>query len=180
MGAYGRAAAHVADDEVEFVVVFADFFGIAAGDGFLIEGVEGGDAGQLGETGDAGVGHVLVDGDGVGDVGFDAGFDGNLVGDESAQVRGVLALCVGEVAAQVFVDLVCAGLDGVNEAAASHDGIQRLDGYIIVLQRFQHKLEAPGKLLGGVVEGLELVGRVLDGGGENGCLVFVNGNLCGS
>ena len=93
---------------------------------------------------------------------------------------GVLALCVGEVAAQVFVDLVCAGLDGVNEAAASHDGIQRLDGYIIVLQRFQHKLEAPGKLLGGVVEGLELVGRVLDGGGENGCLVFVNGNLCGS
>jgi len=123
VGGDGDAAAHVGDDEAEVGVGAALFGGEALGDGLGVEGMADGGSADEGGAGDAGAGLPLVDGDGIDDVGVDAGGPGELEGEEGAEVGGVLATA-GEMEFldHGVVNEVGSAGEGGKEAAAAGDG----------------------------------------------------------
>ena len=85
MGAYADAATHMADHQVQVLVVLAVVAGVHTGDGLLVQGVEDGLALKIGVTGDAGDFVELVHYHRVGDVGVLQADDvGQTLGDETA------------------------------------------------------------------------------------------------
>ena len=131
----------------------------------------------LGQTADAG--HVvhLVHHHRIGDVGLHACHAGDLVGDQTAEVRGMLHLGVDQVFAQGFVHLVGAGRNGFYQAAAADDGRQLADVEVLLFERLEHDFAAPGQLLGDIGEFRDLLGRMAQGQFEQRTLVFVEGHL---
>ena len=150
MCADADAAAHVGHDQVEVFVFLADGFGVDAGDGFLVQGVEDGEAFKVLVPGDArDVVHFVHD-DGVGDVGFlQPDHLGNAVGDEAAEVAGVHAVVTfQQVLFHQVVDAVNAGGERFDEAAATHHDGDVLKVDILVLQFFQNEVLAIVVLIG--------------------------------
>ena len=81
-----NAAAHVGNDQVQVFVTLAYLFGMAACDGFLVQGVEDRNAGAFRNTAQAGDVVQLIDHDRVGDVSLHAGSLGDLLGDQAAEM----------------------------------------------------------------------------------------------
>ena len=136
VGADGNAAAHVADDEVQLLILLALLLGEALGHGLLVQGVENADTLEQGMTGIARhIGH-LIDDHGVHDVGGDAQLVADLAGDQAAQVGGVLTLNAdGAVRDHVVVDGVGAAADGTQQTAAAADGGQGAGVEALLAQR---------------------------------------------
>ena len=154
MGADGNAAAHVADDEVQILILLALLLGEALGHGLLVQSVENADALEQGVAGIAG--HVchFIDDHRVDDVGGDAQLVADLAGDQAAQIGGVLPLHAdGAVLDHVVIDSVCTAANGTQQAAAAGDGGQGAGVEALLAQRLHYQVAAP-VLLGG--DGVEL------------------------
>ncbi len=116
------AAAHVDDDKMERLVGTGLFAGKAAGDRAGVEDMADGRALDERRAGKAGAGLPLVGGDGVDDVGVDAGGLGKAEREESSEVGGVLAAAgEAELFNHGFVDEVSAAGDGGQESSAAGD-----------------------------------------------------------
>ncbi len=109
--------------ETQGFVGAALFAGVAAGDGAGVEDMADGRALDERRAGEARAGLPLVGGDGVDDVGVDAGGLGKAEREQSAEVGGVLAAAgEAELFDHGFVDQVGAAGDGRQQAAAAGDG----------------------------------------------------------
>ena len=110
-------------DEVQIFVLHALLGRIRLGDGFLVERVEDGDALEERMAGYAGQVAELVDHHRIGDEGTAADLLGDGVGQDAAQVAGVLSVIAGtQVGQHAVIDLVHAGRNGAQQVAAAYDG----------------------------------------------------------
>ena len=137
-------------------------------------------AAEDGQTGDLVDGIQLVDRDAVIDEGGDAVLHTQGAGDHGAHVGGVLVLgSVFELPDHVVVDLVSAGADGRQQAAAGDDAGEALQRHAVVFQGLDDQLLAELVLLGHVLKGGQLLGGVDDGLGKEGRLVLKDRDLGG-
>ena len=161
MGAHGHAAAHVANDEVQLLILLAHFLGVALGHGLLVQGVELADALDQGMAGIAGNGLHLVHHGGVCDEGGHAQLVADLAGDEAAQVAGVLALYAGHAVSQQSVGGgVGAAADGLDQAAPGADAGELLHVEVVLGQGLLHQLLTPAFLIGNGSKLGDLLGRM--------------------
>ena len=201
MGADRDTAAHVDDDEVQLVVALAVLLGKAAGNGLLVQRMENRAAGQLRHTGNARLIGQFIDDDGVNDVAGHAEGVADLAGKDAAQIGGMLPLNTGlQVSQQGIADGIGAARNGLEQAAAADNDIQRLGVAVLLLQEVENYLLAEillindagilGDLLGGVAQrffkqqGLILKHADLGGGGagiddqsfdgHDKCLLFLH------
>ena len=178
VGAYRGAAAQVDDDQVEVFVFDALLGRIHLGDGLLVEGVEHRDALEERMTRHAGQVAELIDHHRVGDEGAAADFLGDGVGQDAAQVAGVLTVLA---AAQVFehplVDLIDARGDGAEQAAAAHDGCDLVQRDVVFLERLHDHLLAEFELGDDVGIFSDLLSAVAEGLGEGLLIVFEHRDL---
>ena len=180
VGADGAAAAHVADDKVQVLILPAVLLGIALGNGLLVQGVE--DAGAM-EQGMAGIaGHVgqLVHHHGVHNVGGDAQLVADLPGQQTAQVGGMLPLNAhGAVADQPVADGVGAAADGGQQTAPAGNGGQGRNVEALVIQGLHHQLAPPVLLGGDGIKFVDLLGAVAQRLVEKQGFVLIDADLGG-
>ena len=163
MGADRDTAAHVDDDEVQLVVALAVLLGKAAGNGLLVQRMENRAAGQLRHTGNARLIGQFIDNHRVHDVAGHAQRITDLAGKDAAQIGGMLPLNTGlQVSEQRIADGIGAARNGLEQAAAADNDIQRLGVAVLLLQEVENDLLAEiflindagilGDLLGGVAQ----------------------------
>ena len=161
--AHRHAAAHVDDDQVQRIVGGAVLLGVAAGHRLLVQRVEDAAPRQLRHAGNAGHVGQLVHHHRVNDVAGLADGVADLPRQDAAQVGGMLALdALFQVGQQLVADGVGAAGDGLEQAAAADDDVQRVDVAVFLLQKVQDDLLAEillvddggvlGDLLGGMAQ----------------------------
>ena len=149
MSANADAAAHVAHQQVQILVLLAHFLGVALGNGLLVQSVEGGAAGDNGMTGIACHGRELIHHRRIHDKGGDAQLIADLAGNEAAQIAGVLTADAGSsVSHQLIGGGVRAAAQGSNQTTASGNGRQGSGIKIVLLQSLHHQILAPALLIG--------------------------------
>ena len=154
--------------------------GVAHGGGAGVQVVAGALAVHLRQAGDAVDIRQLVHGDAVVDVGRDVQLFGKGVGDHGAHVGGMLILrLILELPHHVLVDLVGTGVDGCQQTAARHDGVQVPDVKVVAHQAVQHQTAAEVILLHHPVKGSQVLGGMGQGFGEQGRLAVEHGDLGG-
>ena len=178
MGAYGHTAAHVADDEVQVLILLAHLLGVALGHGLLVQGVELADPLDQGMAGIAGNGLQLVHHGGVGNEGGDAQLVADLPGDEAAQIAGVLTLdaCYA-VGQQGIGGGVGAATNGLYQAAPGADGGELLHVEVVFGQGLLHQLLTPPLLVGNGGELCDLLGGMTQGFVKEQGVVFKHADL---
>ena len=181
MSAHGHTAAHVADDQVQILILFAHFLGVALGNGLLIQGVELAHAEDRGITGIARhIAHLIHNG-GIGNERGDAQLVTDLLGDQAAQIAGVLTLYACDAVGQQGVGGgIGTAADGLDQTAASGNSIQLLGVEMVLGQRFQYQLLAPFLLSGNGVELGDFFGGVTQGLVKEQLLVLKHADLGGS
>ena len=172
-----NAAAHVGNDQVQVFVTLAYLFGMAACDGFLVQGVEDRNAGAFRNTAQAGDVVQLIDHDRVGDVSLHAGGLGDLLGDQPAEVGGVFALGVHQVVLQGCVYFIYARFDRLDQTAATDHGRERLYVEVVLCECFEYHLLAPVELVDDARETSDLLGRMAQGERQRRLLVVIQGDL---
>ena len=180
VSADGNAAAHVADDEVQLLILLALLLGEALGHGLLVQSVENADALEQGVAGIAG--HVchFIDDHRVDDVGGDAQLVADLAGDQAAQIGGVLSLHAdGAVLDHVVVDSVCTAANGAQQTAAAGDGGEGAGVEALLAQRLHYQVAAPVLLGGDSVELGDLLRTVAQGLVEEKLLILIHTDLGG-
>ena len=173
----GDAPAQVRDHQVRLFVDDADAVAVQACRGFLVECVEDRLARAVGMAAQAC--HILhlVDDHRVGDVGFDACGRRDSVGQQTAEVGGVLHRGVLQVAAHGVVHFVHAGGNGFDEAAAADYGSEGHDVEAVFLQCREDHVTAPVELVDDVGVVCDLFRRVTQGQIQQRPLLVVEGDL---
>ena len=171
------AAAEVGDHEVRLLVDDADAVAVQAGRGFLVECVEDRTPRAVGMPAQARYVVHFVHDHGVGDVGFDACGRRDSVGQQAAEVGGVLHRGVLQVAAHGVVHFVHAGGNGFDEAAAADYGRERHDVEAVFLQCREDHVTAPVELVDDVGVVCDLFRRVTQGQIQQRPLLVVEGDL---
>ena len=171
------AAAEVGDYEVRLLVDDADAVAVQAGRGFLVECVEDRTPRAVGMPAQARYIVHFVHDHGVGDVGFDACGRRDSVGQQTAEVGGVLHRGVLQVAAHGVVHFVHAGGNGFDEAAAADYGSEGHDVEAVFLQCREDHVTAPVELVDDVGVVCDLFRRVTQGQIQQRPLLVVEGDL---
>ena len=153
VGCHRDASSQVAYDEVDVFVASACLLGKTAGNGALVECVPNADARHEGRATDASLGQKFVDHAGVGNVSLAGhGLHGRqFVGNDAAQVAGVLAHGVVGVVAHAAVHAVDAAGNGLGQSAAPYDGVE-LEGDALGLKPVDDGLPAQVVLVHNLLE----------------------------
>ena len=178
MGTHRHAAAHMADDEIQLLVLLAHLLGIALGHGLLVQGVELADSLDQGMAGIAGNGLHLVHHGGIGNEGGDAQLVADLPGDETAQVAGMLTLdaCYA-IGQQGIGGGVGAATNGLYKAAPGADGRELLHVEVVLGQGLLHQLLTPAFLVGNGGKFCDLLGGMTQGLVKEQGVIFKHADL---
>ena len=163
VGTDGDTASEMHTDEVEFLVFLADSLSMLTGNHLLVQGVENRDTREQRVT--RVTCHVfhLVHHDRVGDVSFHAVFLGDIVGDETAEVAGVLTIrCGFEVAEHRLVHLINTRCQWVEQTATADDGADTVDVNAFVFQLIENHIFTIRKLVCNLIEFSQIFDRMLD------------------
>ena len=178
MGTHGHAAAHMAHDQIQILVLLTHFLGVALGDGLLVQGVELADTGDQGMAGIAGNGLHLVHHGGIRDKGGHAQLVADLPGDKAAQIAGVLTLHTGHAVGQQGIGGgVGAATNGLYKAAPGADGGELLHVKVVFGQGLLHQLLAPLLLVGNGGKLCDLLGGMTQGFVKEQGVVFKHADL---
>ncbi len=140
-------------DEVEVFVFLADSLSMLTGNHLLVQGVENRDTREQRVT--RVTCHVfhLVHHDRVGDECLHAVFLGDVVGDETAEVAGVLAVCCSlEVTHHWFVHLVDTRCQWVEKTAAAYHSAETVDVNAFVFQLIENHFFTIRELISDLIE----------------------------
>ena len=177
VGGYRDTSTQVADDEVHLLIFLANLTGKAACNSLLVKWMPNAHALDLGDTADASIVIQLVNNNGVGDETAATGnLLSNLVGNEAAQVAGVLASSIASVLKHFLVNLIYATRNGFAKTSTANDGL-KVEVYIGDLDLVHYKVVTEIKLVKNRLIWSQLLGFVTNRAKQQWGLTLVNGKL---
>ena len=164
VGGHRYAAAEVANDEVQVLILFPDALGVPPCNGALVQSVPDADARHERRPADAGFRQQLVHHARVGNVclAARAEFGGQFGGDDAAQVAGVFSHGVVSVVAHLAVHAVNASPHRLGQSAAPDDGIEA-EGDVVFLEPVEYDLPAEVLLVHYLLKQFQFLGFVAYG-----------------
>lgn len=176
-----NAATQVANDEVQVLVARADALGITSGNGTLVQCMPNAHTRHERRAADTGFGHKFVNHARIGNVSLAAiGLHiGQFVGNDAAQVAGVLTHGIVRVVTHFAVHAIHTAGNRFRQSATADNGIEH-KGNVVILEPVDNQLFAKVLLVGNGFEGLEFFGRMSDVAHFERLVVNVDSHLCRS